>query len=173
VIRWAHRQDPTTEILLTENGWCGNETIENYDQLWYYHSYMGEVLNAIEEGIPIIGYTAWSLLDNYEWGSFEPRFGLFYVDYPDQGVGSPYGYLPEPQDLQRIPRPAAHLIAYVAQTGCLPGDANSTVISVKLEKKSESPWYFRYIVFALLCTMFYIFYKIATTQWHSHGYHRI
>lgn len=31
--------------------------------------------------LPIAGYFHWSLLDNYEWGSFAPRFGLFAVDY--------------------------------------------------------------------------------------------
>ncbi len=26
------------------------------------------------------GYWHWTLADNYEWGSYEPRFGLFGVD---------------------------------------------------------------------------------------------
>ena len=32
-------------------------------------------------GHPLIGYLHWSLFDNYEWGSFAPRFGLFSLDY--------------------------------------------------------------------------------------------
>ena len=31
--------------------------------------------------MPIFGYLHWSLFDNYEWGSFTPRFGLFSLDY--------------------------------------------------------------------------------------------
>ncbi len=31
-------------------------------------------------GIPVAGYWHWSLVDNYEWGSYQPRFGLFGVD---------------------------------------------------------------------------------------------
>jgi hypothetical protein len=29
-----------------------------------------------------LGYLHWSLTDNYEWGSFTPRFGLFRIDFP-------------------------------------------------------------------------------------------
>ena len=117
-IRWMHARDTSADILLTENGWCGNATIENADQLWYFQTYLEQVYNAIQEGIPIIGYTAWSLMDNYEWGSYQPRFGLFYVDFPKQ-AGSHKGYVPEKEDLKRIPRPAAHFIAHVAQSNCL------------------------------------------------------
>jgi beta-glucosidase len=28
----------------------------------------------------VIGYNYWSLVDNYEWGSYAPRFGLYTVD---------------------------------------------------------------------------------------------
>jgi beta-glucosidase len=65
-IRWMHSKDPKANILLTENGWCGNEVIDNQDQLWYYQTYLGSVWQAIQEGIPIVGYTAWSFVDNYE-----------------------------------------------------------------------------------------------------------
>ena len=35
---------------------------------------------AVDEGVPVAGYWHWSLVDNYEWGSYEPRFGLYGVD---------------------------------------------------------------------------------------------
>lgn len=38
---------------------------------------------AKADGIPIIGYNYWSLVDNYEWGSYRPRFGLYTVDAAD------------------------------------------------------------------------------------------
>jgi beta-glucosidase/6-phospho-beta-glucosidase/beta-galactosidase len=118
-IRWMHKHDPTAPILLTENGWCGNDEINNQDQLWYFQRYLEKVHIAItEEKIPIIGYTAWSFVDNYEWGSFKPRFGLYYVNFTSQ-TGSKNGYEPKPTDLQRIPRPAATWYATVAKSKCM------------------------------------------------------
>jgi beta-glucosidase/6-phospho-beta-glucosidase/beta-galactosidase len=35
----------------------------------------------VAAGIPLLGYLHWSLFDNYEWGSFTPRFGLYSIDY--------------------------------------------------------------------------------------------
>ena len=36
--------------------------------------------HAREHGIPVMGYMHWTLTDNFEWGSYEPRFGLWSVD---------------------------------------------------------------------------------------------
>jgi beta-glucosidase/6-phospho-beta-glucosidase/beta-galactosidase len=38
------------------------------------------IQRAREDGIDVIGYNYWSLTDNYEWGSYTPRFGLYTVD---------------------------------------------------------------------------------------------
>ena len=40
-----------------------------------------EMLKSIKKGIKVGAYYYWSLFDNYEWGSFQPRFGLFAVDF--------------------------------------------------------------------------------------------
>ncbi|RLN74382.1 hypothetical protein BBJ28_00020220 [Nothophytophthora sp. Chile5] len=118
-MKWMHAKDPTAEILLTENGWCGNDAVENMDQLWFFQTYAEQVYKAVvEEKIPVIGYTAWSFLDNYEWGSYGPRFGLYYVNFTTQ-TGSIEGYTPKSTDLQRIPRPSAKWFSKLATTGCL------------------------------------------------------
>jgi beta-glucosidase/6-phospho-beta-glucosidase/beta-galactosidase len=39
---------------------------------------------ALDDGINIIGYLHWSLIDNYEWAEGfreEGKFGLFYINY--------------------------------------------------------------------------------------------
>lgn len=101
---YVHGRYPDLSILLTENGWCGENTINDEDQLWYYQHYLAEVLQAINRGLPIIGYTAWSLMDNYEWGTFVPRFGLWHVDY---------------DTLARTPKTAALWFSRVMGSNCL------------------------------------------------------
>ncbi|KAI9987470.1 hypothetical protein PInf_023509 [Phytophthora infestans] len=121
-IKWLHAVDPTADILLTENGWCGNEEVENLDQLWYMQEYVAQVYKGlVEDKIPIIGYTAWSFLDNYEWGSFSPRFGLYYVNFSSNTGDQDEVYEPKSTGLERIPRPAAKWFSHVAKTRCLNG----------------------------------------------------
>lgn len=40
-----------------------------------------EVEKIVAEGVPLIGYLHWSLFDNYEWGTYTPRFGLYSIDF--------------------------------------------------------------------------------------------
>ena len=51
----------------------------------FIYRYLENLKHAIEEGIPVLGYQYWSILDNFEWNSgYDKRFGLVYVDYSDQ-----------------------------------------------------------------------------------------
>lgn len=52
--------------------------------------YLKNVEKAVNEGVKIIGYFAWSLLDNFEWGSgFTKRFGLIRVDVGEVPIRRP------------------------------------------------------------------------------------
>ncbi len=51
----------------------------------YLATHLGAVLAAVETGVPVEGFWHWTLIDNYEWGSYEPRFGLYGMDRP-QGM---------------------------------------------------------------------------------------
>jgi beta-glucosidase/6-phospho-beta-glucosidase/beta-galactosidase len=54
---------------------------DNIARSQYLREHVQAVGRLVEKGLPLIGYLHWSLFDNYEWGSFSPRFGLFSLDY--------------------------------------------------------------------------------------------
>lgn len=75
-------------IMITENGMSNldavNEQGEVADDLriGYIDEYLQNLKRAISEGIPVLGYQHWSLMDNFEWAEgYDPRFGLIYVDF--------------------------------------------------------------------------------------------
>ncbi len=76
-------------LLIAENGMAlrrlpNNNPFRRRDNLTrsqYLREHLRVVSRLVERGQPLIGYLHWSLFDNYEWGSFAPRFGLFSLDY--------------------------------------------------------------------------------------------
>jgi beta-glucosidase len=61
-------------ILITENGIPDSE---DKKRAWFIGAYVAQVHRAIEDGIGVIGYMHWSLIDNWEWwDGFGGRFGL-------------------------------------------------------------------------------------------------
>lgn len=69
-------------LLVSENGICIDLDEERSA---FIHSHLAQLAKAIKEGVKVIGYLYWSLLDNYEWAEgFSPRFGLIEVDYETQ-----------------------------------------------------------------------------------------
>lgn len=78
-------------VLIAENGMAMRRKFDNkvvsrredgLTRSAFLKAHVREVIDAVKAGVPIIGYLHWSLTDNYEWGSFTPRFGLFSLDYP-------------------------------------------------------------------------------------------
>ena len=66
-------------IYITENG-----VADSHGQLRlnYLRSHLYATSRAINEGIPVLGYFHWSLLDNFEWSEgYSYRFGLYSVDF--------------------------------------------------------------------------------------------
>jgi beta-glucosidase len=51
----------------------------------YFEGHLGACHEAIQAGVPLHGYFAWSLMDNFEWAwGYAQRFGLVHVDYETQ-----------------------------------------------------------------------------------------
>lgn len=66
-------------IYVTENGVADASDRLRAD---FLRGHAHAMARALEEGLPVRGYFHWSLLDNFEWSEgFEPRFGLYRVEY--------------------------------------------------------------------------------------------
>nr|6M6M_A Chain A, Beta-glucosidase [Kribbella flavida DSM 17836]6M6M_B Chain B, Beta-glucosidase [Kribbella flavida DSM 17836] len=77
------------KIYVTENGsaWVDQPdaefAVDDPDRTAYLEEHLAACVRAVEQGAPLAGYFAWSLMDNFEWArGYAPRFGLAYVDYP-------------------------------------------------------------------------------------------
>ncbi len=65
-------------IMITENGLADSEDKNRSE--WIEET-VKAMSDCIEDGVEIIGYLHWSLLDNFEWAfGFWPQFGLVSVD---------------------------------------------------------------------------------------------
>ena len=65
-------------VLITEHG---VNTADDQLRAEFIPAALGHLLDAINEGVPVIGYIHWSFLDNFEWiFGYEPKFGLVEVN---------------------------------------------------------------------------------------------
>ena len=100
-VRLAHAMAPGVPVFVTENGIA---TADDARRVAYTHGALRGLHAAISDGIVVEGYLAWSLLDNYEWGSFAPTFGLVAVDR---------------ETFVRTPKPSLGWLGEVARAGAL------------------------------------------------------
>jgi beta-glucosidase len=78
-------------IYITENGTSATDKpaadgkIYDVDRIMYLRNYLMHLQRATSEGVPVLGYFLWSLMDNFEWSDgLEKRFGLYRVDFDTQ-----------------------------------------------------------------------------------------
>ncbi|NXQ59867.1 LCTL protein, partial [Anthoscopus minutus] len=75
-------------IYVTENG--VSETVQcpqlcDEWRIQYLKGYINEILKALNDGVNVKAYTAWSLLDKFEWNKgFSERFGLYHIDFKNK-----------------------------------------------------------------------------------------
>lgn len=87
MLEWIADRYKGLDIYITENGCAGDDVLEQgevYDpkRIEFIKSYLEACNKAIQNGVPLKGYFAWSFMDNFEWASgYSKRFGLHFVDY--------------------------------------------------------------------------------------------
>ena len=86
-----HTRYSLPPIYITENGMAEADEV-NQDgevddprRVNYYNAHLNAVNDAVEAGVVVHGYFAWSLMDNFEWAEgYMKRFGVVHVDYDTQ-----------------------------------------------------------------------------------------
>ncbi|WP_037559845.1 family 1 glycosylhydrolase [Spirillospora albida] len=83
VLKNYQRRLPHLPVYVVEQGWPmddGKPRADGYTRSDHLRDHLYWIQRAMAEGVKVIGYNYWSLTDNYEWGSYRPRFGLYTVD---------------------------------------------------------------------------------------------
>lgn len=108
-LTWVTERYGQIPLFVTENGAAfddGPDTegkIHDQRRIEYFRNHLLAAHKAMTSGVPLKGYFAWSLLDNFEWAfGYAKRFGLIHVDFDTQ---------------QRTPKDSAHFYRDVIQSG--------------------------------------------------------
>lgn len=87
LLLWIDNRYKGVPIYITENGTSEDEpdlaaALHDEGRRQYMEGYLRASAEAIEMGVPLKGYFAWSLMDNFEWEyGYTRRFGICYVDF--------------------------------------------------------------------------------------------
>jgi beta-glucosidase len=112
----VHLRDeyPGVPLVITENGAAYPDVpgrdgvVDDPERRAYFASHLRQALDAIDQGVDLRGYFAWTLLDNFEWAEgYGPRFGLVRVDFDTQ---------------RRTAKRSGCWLGSVARVNALPGD---------------------------------------------------
>jgi beta-glucosidase len=92
LVAMQHRYgDALPPLYITENG-CSYADgpdeeghVRDTRRIEYLDAYLGALRQAMDAGVDVRGYFAWSLMDNFEWAEgYSQRFGLVHVDFATQ-----------------------------------------------------------------------------------------
>lgn len=87
MLLWLHKRYNHPLIFVTENGMAAYEpdfehSLQDTTRRDYLEGYIRGFGQALNQGVNLGGYFAWSLMDNFEWEyGFSKRFGLVHVNY--------------------------------------------------------------------------------------------
>lgn len=111
VLQFVHSRTGDLDLYVTENGAAfplEDDPARDPKRVTFLERHLAAALDAIDAGVPLRGYFAWSLLDNFEWHhGYSCRFGIVHVDY---------------ETLERTVRDSARFWADTARTNTLVAD---------------------------------------------------
>lgn len=90
ILKWISHRYHHPILYMTENGSAEPEpflelALHDEARRDYLQDYIRACAQAIQEGVKLRGYFAWSLMDNFEWQfGYQRRFGLVRVDFDTQ-----------------------------------------------------------------------------------------
>ena len=82
-LREYHARAPGLPLYVVENGMATDDGLarpSGYTRSRHLEEHVLQLQRARAEGLDVVGYNVWSLTDNYEWGDYRNRFGLYTVD---------------------------------------------------------------------------------------------
>jgi beta-glucosidase len=101
-VRYVH--DATqVPVLVTEHGMAHDDDVH---RAAFNEPALRGLLDVMAEGVPVLGYCHWTLLDNFEWVfGYDYHYGLHSVDR---------------ETFERTPKPSVDVYAKVARANALP-----------------------------------------------------
>ncbi|XP_035524645.1 beta-klotho [Morone saxatilis] len=85
ILGWIKLEYGDPRVLVAEGGWFSeaSEGKEDTVAIYLMKRFINQVLQAVRfDGVQVFGYSAWSLVDGFEWNyGFTVRRGLFYIDF--------------------------------------------------------------------------------------------
>jgi beta-glucosidase len=118
VLERLHRQYGIKRLIITENGAASaaeeavvEGRVADPVRVGFLREHLEQVLVARQRGIPVEGYFAWSLMDNFEWSEgYSLRYGIVHVDFETQ---------------QRVPKDSAFFLRSLSRRLAHPSAASS------------------------------------------------
>uniref|UniRef100_A0A3B4ZZP8 Lactase n=1 Tax=Stegastes partitus TaxID=144197 RepID=A0A3B4ZZP8_9TELE len=162
LLKFIKEEYGNPSVYVTENGISERGVVDLNDvfRVHYYETYINQGLKArLLDGVDLKAYTAWSLMDNFEWAAgFAEQFGLFFVNRSDP-------------NLPRSPKNSALRYASIIKCNGFPDPAlgpheclipdDGGNINLKMSKAMLSPKFWAFFVLflflAFVCCCFFFF----------------
>uniref|UniRef100_V5I9B9 Myrosinase 1 n=1 Tax=Anoplophora glabripennis TaxID=217634 RepID=V5I9B9_ANOGL len=116
-LAWLSSSFDDPEIFITGNGIPDSAKLGDKTRVSYFRDYLKAILDAIEkDGVNVIGYTAWSFLDSFQWtDGYTYKFGFYWIDFEN-------GY--------RLEKDSLVFYRQVAKTFTIPEEVTTTTSAV-------------------------------------------